>query len=48
MNKEELIKKITERINHLNNPKVHIKEFVRTAKCAEVLKILEWVYKLEK
>jgi hypothetical protein len=48
MNKEDLIKKITDRIDHLSNPKIHIKEFVRTAKKAEAEKILEWVRNMEK
>lgn len=32
---------LTKRLYHLSNHKVHIKEFVRTAKCAEIRKMLE-------
>lgn len=37
--------KLNDRLNHLSDHRIHIKEFVRTAKCAEVRKILEVIYK---
>jgi hypothetical protein len=40
---DDLIVKLEKRLNHLNDGKVHIKEFVRTAKSAEVRKVLEWM-----
>jgi len=40
---DDLIIKLQKRLNHLNDGKVHIKEFVRTAKSAEVRKVLEWM-----
>jgi hypothetical protein len=36
--------KLNERLHHLSNYKIHIKEFVRTAKCAEIRKILENIH----
>lgn len=32
---------LNNRLLHLTNNKIHIKEFVRTAKCAEIRKVLE-------
>lgn len=37
--------KLNDRLNHLSDHRIHIKEFVRTAKCAEVRKILEVIHK---
>lgn len=34
---------LNNRLFHLTNNKIHIKEFVRTAKCAEIRKILELI-----
>ena len=45
---DDLIIKLQKRLNHLNDGKVHIKEFVRTAKSAEVRKVLEWIYEAKK
>ena len=42
---KELINRIQSRINHLSNPKIHIKEFVRTAKLAELKSIYDWAIK---
>ncbi len=43
-----LIEKLEKRLIHLSDEKTHIKHFVRTAKCAEVRKVLEWVYEAKK
>jgi len=40
---EEAQQKISKRIEHLLDNKIHIKEFVRTAKLAEARKIMSWV-----
>ena len=45
---EELINKIEGRIKHLQNEKIHMKYFVRTAKLAEAKKIYDWVVELNK
>ena len=45
---EELIKKIDDRIRHLQNERIHMKQFVRTAKLAEAQKIYEWVIEFSK
>jgi hypothetical protein len=47
MTKDELIKKIDDRIKSLQNEKIHMKQFVRTAKLAEAKKIYEWVVELK-
>jgi hypothetical protein len=44
----ELIKKIEDRIKHLQNEKVHMKQFVRTAKLAEAQKIHDWAIECSK
>lgn len=36
---------LNKRLIHLSDEKIHIKHFVRTAKCAEVRKILETINK---
>jgi hypothetical protein len=36
-----LEEQLNERLHHLSNHKIHIKEFVRTAKSAEIRNILE-------
>ena len=41
---EFLEKKLNDRLNHLVDHRIHIKEFVRTAKCAEIRKILEVIH----
>jgi hypothetical protein len=41
---EFLENKLNDRLNHLVNHRIHIKEFVRTAKCAEIRKILEVIH----
>jgi adenylate kinase family enzyme len=40
---EKAQQKISKRIEHLLDNKIHIKEFVRTAKLAEARKIMSWV-----
>jgi hypothetical protein len=40
-----LEEQLNERLHHLSNHKIHIKEFVRTAKSAEIRNILEIIYK---
>ncbi len=37
--------KLNERLHHLSDYRIRIKEFVRTAKCAEIRKILEVIHK---
>jgi hypothetical protein len=39
---------LNKRLIHLSNEKIHIKHFVRTAKCAEVRKILEIINQAKK
>ncbi|CAB4153203.1 hypothetical protein UFOVP603_49 [uncultured Caudovirales phage] len=41
---EFLENKLNDRLNHLVDHRIHIKEFVRTAKCAEIRKILEVIH----
>lgn len=41
---EFLENKLNDRLNHLSDYRIHIKEFVRTAKCAEIRKILEVIH----
>ena len=41
---EFLEHKLNKRLHHLSDHRVHIKEFVRTAKCAEIRKILEVIH----
>jgi hypothetical protein len=41
---EFLENKLNDRLNHLVEHRIHIKEFVRTAKCAEIRKILEVIH----
>jgi len=44
---EQLEDILNKRLNHLVDNRVHIKEFVRTAKSAEVRKILECLNKIK-
>lgn len=45
---EQLEEYLKKRLDYLTNHKIHIKEFVRTAKCDEIGKILELINQAKK